>query len=126
MNNRKKIMIVDDEESLLKSITRFLKIWGYEFDAITSSSLAFKKIENNSKYDLVIMDISMPEMNGINLTRIIKEKYPDLPCIIMTGFADGSNRRESYLAGCDNYILKPFSPMDLKTVIDETLGNAKR
>jgi len=120
-----KLLIVDDEEYLLNSIARFMKIWGYEFDAVESVDQAITMLNSyqnrKNPYNLVLIDIYMPGKNGLNLVKFIKQNQPDLPCIIMTGFADNNSKKNSYFSGCDNFLPKPFTPQELKFVIEESI-----
>jgi len=123
--NSFRLLIVDDEVYLLNSIGRFLKLWGCEYDMVTNVDKAISLLdahrEERNYYHLVLVDIHIPGKNGLSLVKYIKQNDINLPCIIMTGFADNTSRNNSYSAGCDNFINKPFTPLELKAVIEETI-----
>jgi CheY-like chemotaxis protein len=70
---------------------------------------AVDEIKNNQSIDLVLMDIRMPIMNGLEATRQIKEIYPEMPIIAQTAYAMDGDRERSLQAGCDEYIAKPIN-----------------
>jgi CheY-like chemotaxis protein len=70
---------------------------------------AIEALENNPAIDLILMDIKMPEMDGYEATRIIKEKYPGIPVVAQTAFASKADRQKAFQAGCDDYIAKPIN-----------------
>ena len=105
------LMVEDDVE-----ITALLEVYlsRYEIDvfsvALPSTALEKLKIE---KYDLVLLDLGLPEMDGLALCRIIKERYPSLPIIISTARIDVSDKVVAFDAGADDYIAKPYEPREL-------------
>ena len=72
--------------------------------------------------DLILMDIRMPEMNGLDATRIIKEVNSDTPVIALSAYAFDENVREAKAAGCDDFLAKPFRVEDLIEIIGRYLG----
>ena len=81
-----------------------------------------EKLEVNHNIDLILMDIEMPKMNGIEATNIVKTKYPHIKIIMLTIFDNDENIFKSIKAGADGYLLKDVSPNDLNQGIIETLN----
>jgi CheY-like chemotaxis protein len=73
----------------------------------------------NNEYQLVLMDIKMPLLNGIEATKIIKQRKPNLPIVIQSAYAMQTEREMAQLAGCDGYLTKPISKEDLMTMINK-------
>ncbi len=101
------ILIVDDEKSVRNMLHQAMESSGYEC-SISGNAIDALKVLKEKNVDLVITDIGMPGQNGIELTRIIKEKY-DSEVIVMTGFASDFTYEEILEKGANDFILKPFS-----------------
>ena len=114
------ILIVDDEELQLETIRRGIRIHGHQVHLATSGQEALEFLEkHHDDSTLVITDYFMPEMNGISLVKAIRERYGDIPVILMTAFGDKSLAIEALRNRCDNYLDKPFKPNELIAQIDE-------
>ena len=119
-----KIVIVDDNIFLQKAIAEKLSF----FEDLTCKFTAnngidlLEKLEANHNIDLILMDIEMPKMNGIEATEMIKTKYPHIKIIMLTIFDNDENIFKSIKAGADGYLLKEVSPNDLNQGIIETLN----
>lgn len=119
-----KIVIVDDNIFLQKAIAEKLSFFedlNCRFTANNGLDL-LEKLEMNHNVDLILMDIEMPKMNGIEATEIIKTKYPHIKIIMLTIFDNDENIFKSIKAGADGYLLKEVSPNDLNQGIIETLN----
>ena len=111
----KRILITEDNDSNFILMTYILKKF-YEFDRARNGQEAVDMVEKN-KYDLILMDIKMPVMDGMEATRLIKEKHPELPIIALTANAFDSDRQLAFEAGCDEFLPKPISSdVCLKTI----------
>ena len=75
--------------------------------------------EGESRIDLVLMDLQMPEMNGYEATQILKKKFPNLPIVAQTAFAMSDDREKALDAGCDDYLAKPIKSKDLLGVVEK-------
>ncbi|MGI6649409.1 MAG: response regulator [Bacillota bacterium] len=114
------ILIVDDEELQLETIRRGIRIHGHQVHMATSGEEALAYLEEHrDDSTLVITDYFMPEMNGMSLVKTIRERYGDIPVILMTAFGDKSLVIEALRNRCDNYLDKPFKPNELMAQIDE-------
>lgn len=119
-----KIVIVDDNVFLQKAIAEKLSFFeglACKFTANNGLDL-LEKLESNHNIDLILMDIEMPKMNGIEATGIIKTKYPHIKIIMLTIFDNDENIFKSIKAGADGYLLKEVNPNDLNQGIVETLN----
>ena len=103
------ILVVDDEQVILKSCERILGPEGYDVNAVLSAKEAMGLLEKNS-YDLVITDLMMPEMNGIDFMKQVRAKDPDINIVVITGYPSQESIKESLNLRIIDYLPKPFSP----------------
>lgn len=119
-----KIAIVDDNSFLIKTVQEklsFFDDFSIKFTAINGIDL-INQLDKNHNIDLILMDIEMPKMNGIEATEIIKNKYPQIKIIMLTVFDNDENIFKSIKSGADGYLLKEVNPKELKEGIIETLN----
>lgn len=119
-----KIGIVDDNSFLIKMVEEKLSFFedlNVKFTAINGSN-ALQKLEDNHNIDLILMDIEMPVLNGIEATEIIKNKYPHIKIIMLTVFDNDEHIFNAIKAGADGYLLKEINAKDLHDGIIETLN----
>ena len=115
----KNILVVDNEEDILNVLQDVLTILGYSSEIVKSGQDALH-VFDRKRFSLVITDMFMPDIDGLTLLKKIKEKDPEMPVVIITGF--GSQIiEETIKAGADGFIEKPFKIEDVKTVLAETL-----
>ena len=103
----KKILVAEDNDSNFILMTYILKKY-YQFDRAKNGKEAVEMVDK-TKYDIVLMDIKMPVMDGLEATKAIKEKYPDLPVVALTANAFDSDRQLAFDAGCNDFLSKPVS-----------------
>lgn len=119
-----KIAIVDDNTFLQKAVQDKLSFFDdidVKFKANEGEDL-LQKLEKNHNLDLILMDIEMPKLNGIEATVLVKSKYPQIKIIMLTVFDNDENIFKSIKAGADGYFLKEVNPQDLYNGIIETLN----
>lgn len=116
----KKILIAEDNDSNYILMTYILKKY-YQFERAKNGQEAVEMVEKND-YDLVLMDIKMPIMDGLEATKAIKEKHPDLPIIALTANAFDSDRTLAMEAGCNDFLSKPVSSDLCLKAIKNQLG----
>lgn len=119
-----KIAIVDDNTFLIKTVEEKLSFFEdlqVKFIAMNGSDV-LEKLENNHNLDLILMDIEMPIMNGIEATEKVKQKYPHIKIIMLTVFDNDENIFNAIKAGADGYLLKEINAGDLHSGIVETLN----
>jgi len=120
MSKQAKILIIDDEDIVLKSCLRILRDEDYRIDTVYSGEDGLTKIDQE-KYDLVITDLMMPGMSGMDVLRTVKQKKLDLTVVIFTGFATAETAREALKMGAFDYIPKPFTPDEFRDVIHNAI-----
>ncbi|MFC1478053.1 sigma-54-dependent transcriptional regulator [Candidatus Margulisiibacteriota bacterium] len=119
-----RILIVDDEESILHSFRRILKNKDYEIVTAKNGEKAIN-YASNTDINLIIMDINMPEMNGLEAFRKIKQVKPKIPIIMMTGYGSTEITIETMKMGAYDYITKPFNIDEIQVLIDKALTQSK-
>ncbi len=119
-----KIAIVDDNTFLINAVKEKLSF--FEDVAVKHTSLngseLLTKLEENHNLDLILMDIEMPVLNGIETTQMVKQKYPHIKIIMLTAFDNDEHIFNAIKAGADGYLLKEINPKDLYEGIVETLN----
>ena len=115
-----KILVVDDELTAGRSIEKILARQGFEVDIAQSADDGLNKIEKEL-FELVLLDIMMPQVNGIELLEIIKERWPHLGVVMVTGYPSIETAVEATRAGAFDYVAKPFTPDELREKVDEAL-----
>ena len=121
-NTKRQLLIIDDKIAIAKIISVYLSA---EYD-ITYFNTPVKAIEwlfNGNRPDLIILDIRMPEMNGDEFLSYIKKNglYKDIPVVVLSGEESSDIRIKMLEVGADDFILKPFNPMELKIRIRKVL-----
>jgi CheY-like chemotaxis protein len=114
----KKILIVDDVKNIRMLLTRCLEIEGYDVYTSDNGTDALELIQNN-KYDLIFLDIKLPEVKGTEILRRIREMGIKTPVIIITAFASIKNTFECAQLGAVAYMQKPFTGDKIKSVLNE-------
>ena len=111
---RKKVIVVDDEMSIVSLTSSFLRAMGWEvFEFLDPKNVVDVINEINPRVDFLITDFTMPGMNGVELIKIIKEKKPQIKTMCMSGY---NKEAES---GCDEFIFKPFTFKEFKERVDK-------
>ncbi len=115
----KSILIVEDVVSNYSYLAATLKRSGVSLTWAKSGEEAMGYINNDYHFDLVLMDVQLSGVDGYQVTRMIKEKHPDLPIIAQTAYAMMGEKEKSELAGCDDYLSKPIRPQVLLETISK-------
>ena len=119
---RSKLWIVDDEESI-RTICKSALEENFKIETFSNGSEALLAL-NSDKPDLIITDIKMPGLTGIDLLKIVAEKYPDLPTIVMTAHADIDNALSAYKGGAFEYLSKPFDVDTIRSLALKAIRNS--
>jgi len=119
-----RILVVDDEVVICKSIQRILSPEGYEVEFSLSGEEALEKL-NQESFDIVITDLKMPGMDGIELLTKVKEKDPEIIVIMITGYSTVQTAVQAMKMGALDYIPKPFTPEELVVVVEKALDKKK-
>ena len=128
MRNRK-ILVVDDDPIVLESCRRILESEEYLVVCVPSADDAFDNLEMGY-FDLMIMDIKMPQQDGFYLLGKVKEKWPldrflELPVLVMTGYPTQETLRELKKSGVRQFIPKPFTPDELSAAVRKILERSE-
>jgi DNA-binding NtrC family response regulator len=120
MNEAARILVVDDDESIRKSLIPALEGAGYVVDTAENGTDAIKKAEANF-YNLALIDIRLPDMEGTQLLSALKETRPKMVKIIVTGYPSLQNAVEAVNTGADGYIIKPTKMDELLKMVRKHL-----
>ena len=115
-----RILIVDDEEIVIRSCVRILKDDSYVVESVQSGFEALKKVEE-AGFDIIILDVMMPKMDGLEVLQHVKENHPDIDVIMMTGLSEIQTAVKAMKLGAFDYLSKPFDPDELKLVVNRAL-----
>ncbi len=115
-----RILIADDEDIVIRSCLRILTGDEFQVEAVQDGREALRKIEENP-YDVMILDIMMPNMDGLEVLRRVKETHPNVDVIMITGLSQIDTAVQAMKLGAFDYISKPFEPDELKLVVQRAL-----
>ena len=118
-----KILLVDDDRALLKMLSNFLELKGYEVNTASGGMEAMESIK--AAPDLILLDINMPGMDGLELCRQIRDKI-SCPILFLTAKAEEQDRVNGLMMGGDDYIIKPFSLKELEARVLAHLRREER
>ena len=111
------ILIVDDESMMRNLLQKILRREGYKTFTAGNGKEALSLMASES-VDIVISDLKMPELDGFELLKAIKERHPDVGVIIMTAYGDTYTVKDALLLGADEYITKPFKSHEITLVVE--------
>ncbi|TRZ92005.1 MAG: sigma-54-dependent Fis family transcriptional regulator [Rhodocyclaceae bacterium] len=115
-----RILIVDDEEIVIRSCLRILSDSSYAVDSAQNGPEALRKVDETD-YDVIILDIMMPGIDGLEVLQQVKERHPDVDVIMVTGLSQIQTAVKAMKLGAFDYLSKPFDPDELKHVVDRAL-----
>ena len=114
----KRLLLAEDDEPSYMLLKAILKKTGIEIVRAKNGTEAVRIALERDDINLVLMDINMPEMNGLDATRLIKAKKPELPIVAQTAYSISGDKEKTLEAGCDNYISKPIRKNELFSMIE--------
>ena len=120
MEKTRMILLVDDDKSILRTFTRILQKNGYKIDTAETGKEAIEKA-NKNQYDLALVDIRLPDMDGTDLLAKIKKQLKNTIKIMITGFPSLESGVKALDEGADAYLVKPVKPEELLMLIREKL-----
>lgn len=121
-----KILVIDDEQDTLRIVSLILGNWGFEVLKASNGQEGLDILADH-KPDLILLDASMPVMNGYEMLEHVKKKpkLNDIPIIMLTSYSDTKNINTAVSYGVHDYITKPFEPFELRERIDAVLNHTK-
>ena len=119
---KKTILVVDDDKSILRTFTRILQKSGYHIETAETGKEAIEKTEN-CHYDLALVDIRLPDMDGTDLLAKLKKQLQHTVKIMITGFPSLETGVKALDEGADAYLVKPVKPQELLVLLEEKLKN---
>jgi DNA-binding NtrC family response regulator len=117
MAQQPKVLIVDDEERFRKTMRKLLTVEGIEAETAGSAKEGLEKLKEGA-YDVIILDVRMPEMTGVEALAEIRKIDPEAEVIIMTGYASVDTAKEIMKLGAYDYLLKPYEKQELMDRIE--------
>jgi CheY-like chemotaxis protein len=127
-NNRRRshessvtILVVDDEPQVAETLRGILEFEGYQVETAENGRQALDRLTSGHRFDLVITDMKMPEMDGLELMRQVRKLRKNLPVIVLTAYATLKSGLQAIKEGVYDYISKPFSVNLLTSVVHEAL-----
>ncbi|NOX19800.1 MAG: sigma-54-dependent Fis family transcriptional regulator [Nitrospirae bacterium] len=120
-----KVLVIDDEAIVRVSCERVLQPEGYEVVSISRGDEAIELMEKE-RFDIVLTDLKMPDMDGLEVLKIIKKRWPDVQVIIITGYGTISTAVQAIKLGAYEYIEKPFTPEDILRVVKSALEEKQK
>ena len=115
----KKILVVDDDKAMGEMCRELLKSKGYVSDVVTTGKDAIEKASVNEKYSVVLTDLIMPDLDGIEVLKRVKQQNPHVDVVVMTSYGTVANAVEAMKLGASDYITKPFKRDELIFVIEK-------
>jgi DNA-binding NtrC family response regulator len=119
-NKRFSILVVDDDQSVREILGQLLQVEGYTVGDASNGVEAINALQSTS-FDIALLDIFMPHVNGMELLKHCRERYPDMWAIMLTGASDVQMAVECMQLGAFSYLTKPYNPKELLTVIDNAI-----
>ncbi len=125
MNESARILVIDDEESIRRTVSMTLEHAGYVVDTAENAKQAIEKAEANF-YNLALIDIRLPDMEGTELLTVLKETTPKMVKIILTGYPTLENAIKATNNGVDAYLIKPVNADELLKLIKKHLDKQRQ
>jgi DNA-binding NarL/FixJ family response regulator len=125
MQTKIKILLADDQTLITESLNTFLSNYAEDMQVVGTAANGKEALAVTEKEhpDIILMDVLMPEMNGIEAVSVIKTKYPEIKIIMLSTYSEDEYVRASILAGASGYLLKAISPTELITAIRALKNN---
>lgn len=118
------ILIMEDEESIAKGLEMVLEEEGYDVDLADTGAGALETF-SSKKFDLLIADLRLPDKNGLEVIKIVKEQRPETEVVVITGYSSVSSAVDAMKIGVADYLSKPFTESEIKVAIGNALKRSK-
>lgn len=113
-----RVLVVDDERTVCSGVEKILVRKGHTVEQALSVDEAVESMTRNPAFDMILADLMMPKAGGLDLIRIVKRRWPNVPVLIMTGYASIGSAIETTKAGAVGYLPKPFTPDELESALE--------
>ena len=123
-NERVRTLILDDEPIVTKRLKSALEKKGYGVETFTQSSSALKRIQEE-KFDIVITDLKMEGLSGMEFLEEVKKRWPETEVIVITGFATMETAKESFKKGVFDFLAKPFKLGEILDIVAKAVEHLK-
>lgn len=123
MPAKNRILVVDDEDALRTVLSSELEGEGYHVRSAADGQEAID-ILGGQEFDLILLDIKMPNVDGFEVLKFVKDRQPKTKVVMLTGFADLKNAIESKKLGAEDFVSKPYDLVDLLTTVERVLTTA--
>jgi DNA-binding NtrC family response regulator len=123
--NTMKILVVDDEDIVLESCQAVFELEGFEPVLVPSADKALEAMKNEN-FALLLIDVKMPKRDGMYLMEKIKEQWPDIPMIVMSGYYTAETINDAIKMGAVTFIAKPFEPDELVETVRQAIEKEER
>ena len=120
----KRILIAEDDDNIRNLLGSYLSVSGYEIEAVSDGKAALERL-NRAEYDLAVLDIMLPGVDGLEICRQVRDRH-SLPVLLLTALGEEPDRIEGFRAGADDYVVKPFSPRELVARVQAILRRSDR
>jgi len=121
---KQRILIVDDERTVAQSIALALAGEGFEVETVLSGEDALVRTAA-AEFDLIVCDLMMPGLSGLDLLKSLRESHPKTPVIMITGYPTVRTAEESLKMGAFVYVTKPFTPAEIRQAAAQALASAE-
>ena len=115
------VLVVDDERQVCQSVQKILNRQGYKVDQELCVADALHRLEQEERLDLIIADLMMPQAGGIELLKATRDRWPQIPVLIITGYASIASAVEATRLGAAGYLPKPFTPEELEEAVHKVV-----
>ncbi len=122
----KELLLIDDDESTLLLASKYLNKSGYKTLLAKNGEEAFEVLKNQDTIELIVVDVVMPVMDGVQFCRLVRadKKFNRLPVLMLTAMSDITDKYVGFDAGADDYLTKPFEPLELLLRVQALLKRA--
>jgi two-component system cell cycle response regulator CpdR len=122
-----RILLTEDDDSVRAFVSRALQLDGHSVEVASHGLEALERLtEDDGHFDLLVTDVKMPVMDGIALAHEAASNWPNLPILLMTGFADQRERANDLAQVIRDVVLKPFTLQQIRDAVSEAFGEEKR
>jgi DNA-binding response OmpR family regulator len=118
------VLVVDDDDTLGTVVADYLERQGHHARRVTDGAEALRALQSDA-VDLMILDIMLPAVDGLEVCRRARRAFPDLPIVMLTALGEAEDRIAGLEVGADDYVTKPFSPRELMLRVDSVLRRAR-